>query len=155
LTETLLKLRDLARGLIPATILSDGLVFALRRLAQDTESLYGLRVTFSADSDIEISDELVSAEVYHIVEEAMNNALKHSSCRKVEVRMKRKPQEIVVSICDDGRGLPKQGNGNGLGLKIMRHRAEFIGANISVTSGGTGTEVTCRIPLGRVDRRER
>jgi len=147
LTSTLVKLRELARGLIPATILSDGLVFALRRLAQDTESLCGVPVGFVADGGADIADELVSAEVYHIVEEALNNAVKHSGCRRVTVTVQSHHDAVVVSVADNGRGIPSHSNDSGLGLKIMRHRAELIGAIFSIDSGTTGTRVVCRLPI--------
>ncbi len=149
LTATLLKLRELARGLIPATILSDGLVFTLRRLAQDTESLCDIRIGFTSDPGVEIGDQLVSAELYHIVEEALNNAVKHSMCREISIQLQRRPEELVISVRDDGRGLPKTVDQTGLGLKIMRHRAELIGASFNVERTQQGTAVICRLPIER------
>ena len=149
LTATLLKLRELARGLIPATILSDGLVFTLRRLAQDTESLCDIRIGFTADPGVEIGDQLVSAELYHIVEEALNNAVKHSKCSEISIQLQRRPEELVISVRDDGTGLPKVRSQTGLGLKIMRHRAELIGASFEVQRTGQGTAVVCRLPIER------
>jgi signal transduction histidine kinase len=152
LRATLLRLRELARGLIPATILSDGLIFALQRLVQDTEALCDLRIGFTADPEIEIADELVGAELYHIVEEALNNAVKHSLCHEVVIRIQHHPDELLISIRDDGSGIPKKVSQSGLGLKIMRHRAELIGAGLSVVSKKTGTEVICRVPFACIGK---
>lgn len=153
LTETLLKLREIARGLIPATIRADGLVHVLQKLGRDTELLWGVPVVFEANSEVLIGDELVSSELYHIVEEGLTNAVKHSRCNAVEIRVTNLPGEVIVSVRDDGRGLPKEGSGGGLGLKIMRHRAELIGASLTVASSRKGTEIVCRAPTGHREER--
>jgi len=96
----------------------------------------------------------VSAEMYHIVEEALNNAVKHSLCREVSILIQRRPEEIVVTVHDDGKGLTNRRSQTGLGLKIMRHRAELIGASLSVHGNKLGTGVTCRLPIARATKSE-
>lgn len=154
LTATLLRLRELARGLIPATIRSDGLIYALQRLVRDTGSLSGISVELLADTQSADFNELASSEIYHIVEEALNNAVKHSMGDEIVVAVRRLPEEVVVSVRDNGGGIPEQNTSGGLGLKIMRHRAELIGASLSVTSSKAGTEVVCRLPAERAYKTE-
>ena len=59
---------------------------------------------------------------------------------------------LCVSVEDDGCGLPEnQVASEGLGLRIMQHRARIIGATLAVSSApGEGTRVVCRLPHGKL-----
>ena len=83
--------------------------------------------------------------LYHIAQKACNNALKHAN---VEVRLRGARDVAVLEIQDDGTGVvvPTTGPGRqeGLGLRIMRNRAEIIGAELAIEAAPPhGTLVRC------------
>lgn len=88
---------------------------------------------------------------YRIVQEALTNALRHSGCQRVEVRLGYRPGELAVTVEDDGRGIgPDARNGQaGHGLRGIRERAELYGGTLDVGRGaGGGTRVRARLPVG-------
>jgi signal transduction histidine kinase len=93
-------------------------------------------------------------QVYRIVQEALSNALKHSTSDRVEVRLfpdtrgrngdGREPS-LVAEVTDYGVGLPDSVPGEGMGLRIMRYRAEMAGAELTIERLSPGTRISCRI----------
>jgi signal transduction histidine kinase len=84
--------------------------------------------------------------------EAIRNALKHSGCEAVEVRLGIQPGELVGTVADDGDGFDRatvpDGQQEGIGLRSMRERAEMVGGRLNLASRpGDGTTVEIRLPL--------
>ena len=86
----------------------------------------------------------VKLALYRIAQEALNNVVKHAGARRAIVRLECAAEGITLSISDDGRGFdPDGGTSHGLGLGIMRERAQAIDAALSVASErGHGTQIT-------------
>ena len=80
----------------------------------------------------------------------MTNAVKHSGARNVLISLDRSATHICVSVQDDGKGFPPdRGRKKGLGLHMMRYRANALGGELKVERRRTGgMDITCKIPLG-------
>jgi PAS domain S-box-containing protein len=90
----------------------------------------------------------VSAQLYRIAQEAVRNAIEHGAAREVLIQLTFGNREMVLTIQDDGEGFDTKTNGHGMGLRIMRYRAQCIGGSCDVHAGPTqGTLVHCRVPL--------
>src|SRR6266568_6166974 len=90
----------------------------------------------------------VSAQLYRIAQEAMRNALEHGAAREVLIQLTFGPEDMVLTVPDDGKGFDGKANGHGMGLRIMRYRAQCIGGSCEVHAGpAQGTIVHCRVPL--------
>jgi signal transduction histidine kinase len=90
----------------------------------------------------------VSAQLYRIAQEAMRNALEHGAAREVLIQLTFGPEDMALTVQDDGKGFDGKANGNGMGLRIMRYRAQCIGGSCEVHAGPSqGTIVHCRVPL--------
>ena len=91
----------------------------------------------------------VQVQVLHVVQEALSNVRKHASAREVWVEVQQSPQ-WRVEVRDDGCGFEADGNGldeTHVGLRIMRERAQNIGASVEVASvPGSGTCVVLKLP---------
>ena len=87
---------------------------------------------------------LARAAIYRIAHEALNNAVKHSGATRTSVTLCCGPEQIELSIEDDGCGFDAQAVPPGkLGLGIMRERAEASGATLQVRSAaGSGTRLS-------------
>ncbi|PYJ18482.1 MAG: hypothetical protein DME96_01950 [Verrucomicrobia bacterium] len=90
----------------------------------------------------------VAAQLYRIVQEAVHNAVEHGAAREVRIDLACDQKNMVLTVRDDGRGFDTRAVSEGMGLRIMRYRAQCIGGACEVRSNrNTGTIVTCRVPL--------
>ena len=92
--------------------------------------------------------------LYRIVQEAINNSVRHGKARRVLVTCQVSGDDLVIDVADDGNGLSKKTAAKpGLGLRIMRHRAKI--AEIELTAGRAepagGTRVRCRCKMDDAD----
>jgi signal transduction histidine kinase len=131
LQNALTHTRDLAKGLYP-TRAKGGLVAALNELAVAVGELFAVRVTVQCEPGVNTSDEAVTFHVYRIVQEAVNNAMRHGQATRVAVRLFRKKGAVVLTVADNGAGFPEKPNLMGMGLNIMEYRASSIGASFKI-----------------------
>jgi signal transduction histidine kinase len=91
----------------------------------------------------------VAAQLYRIAQEALHNAVEHGGAREVEIDLAFNHETLVLTVRDDGKGFDTSaGLNGGMGLRIMRYRAQCVGGSCEVQSNGAkGTIVTCRVPL--------
>lgn len=148
LRDTNSQLRGLIHNLTPVKVDADGLVPALQRACMHIEQWYGVACCVHVpSSDLSLGDD-VANHLFHIAQEAMINAAKHSNARQVEVFVRIVDGSLVLQVRDEGDGIPddyeKRG---GMGVGSMRQRADLIGADLSF-SGRDGTTVTCALPVG-------
>jgi two-component system sensor kinase FixL len=150
LSEAQQHVRELSRSLIPREIDAHGLSDALEQLAERTAALNDFKCTYHCHGPIDVPDQFVATQLYRIAQEAVNNAIKHSGGKHVmiEIDMEGKPLSLIVR--DDGIGIdatPAQSDG--MGLRIMQHRAKLIGADLSIGRGANGgTVVKCTLNEG-------
>ncbi len=149
LREAIGQTRFLARGLVPVAPRPDALRDELRELALRTNALGRVQCTFACPKPVLIPDPFVAGHLFRIAQEAMNNAVKHARARRITLRLAVDGGALVLEISDDGRGLPRARlKPRGIGLRVMRHRANVIGAELEIqTQPKGGVVVTCRRPL--------
>jgi two-component system, LuxR family, sensor kinase FixL len=139
------QVRGLARGLYPVELRTNGLVPALQELAGAVQSKYRVPCEVRHDGPDPVRDSAAAIQLYRIAQEALTNAAKHANPKRVTVRLKSSGDEVTLAVEDDGVGLP--GNfegGKGMGMHIMRYRADLIGAAFDVRRGEKGgTVVSC------------
>ena len=138
----------IVQGLSPLTNAEGNLEAALEGLAQRS-SLSGIRVRFRAQIDVPpLIDLKVRNHLYRIAQEAVQNALKHSAAKSIEIELSARPGAVTLSVIDDGQGLNAEAaTGMGLGMRTMRFRASAIGGRLSISRGaGGGNAVVCNVP---------
>ncbi|MGC9453393.1 MAG: MASE3 domain-containing protein [Phycisphaerae bacterium] len=145
------QVRALAHGLDPVGLHEDGIAAGLRELASNVESYFGVPCKLHCDGAIQVSGDLQATQIYHIAREAVNNAAKHAGASKIDVYLEDGGDEVVVRVIDDGKGIPDDARkGDGMGLRVMTHRAASIGATLTIAQrNGGGTAVTCTLPKYR------
>lgn len=146
--EALRDMRLIIFDLRPSELLPGGLPEAVAHRLEIVEAHVGLqtRVTVEGHGPLPFS---VEEELYRIIQEALNNVIKHARASRVEVRLSFGPNEARLEISDDGLGFdPDQpAVHRGLGLDDMAARAQRIGARMEISSGsGVGTTLRLRIP---------
>jgi signal transduction histidine kinase len=140
--------RNLARGLFPVELQSNGLIPGLRQLATTVEELFQICCEFDIDEQISITDADASMHLFRLAQEAINNAVKHGKAKSVTLTFRPDGDKLMLRIEDDGFGFPAEGGKNhGLGLRIMNYRAQKIGGSLEIVPGENGgTSVTCIFP---------
>ncbi len=141
------ELNRLINDLRPASLERLGLAGALEALAEECSARGG----FEVETAIEIEEKLSSEEeriAYRLVQEALNNVLKHASAASAGVSAILVDHQIQITVKDDGRGFDPDGVADGRGLLGMRERIELLGGEIRVRSAPDGgTEIAARIPV--------
>ena len=141
--------RGLARGLSPVALEDDGLMMACHELAVQTSERFQLDCRFSCEPPVILDDPVAAAHLYRIAQEATNNAVRHGRPSSIQITLSREDGRVTLVIADDGAGLSTataQGPRQGLGLRIMAHRASLLGASFEVgrVEAG-GTRVRCSL----------
>jgi signal transduction histidine kinase len=139
--------RRLAKGLYPVEMEADGLMLALEEFAATSSELFKVSCRFECDSPVLIHDPATAGHLYRIAQEAVGNAIKHGKARNILIRLDVSEESTVLSVKDDGTGLPEPLPENrGLGLRIMAHRSAMIGGTFNVRRDETGgTLATCEL----------
>jgi PAS domain S-box-containing protein len=144
------QVRSYSRGLMPVELDAEGLRSALSTMATGIAESHDIECTFECPATVEVGNNRAATHLYRIAQEAATNAIRHAQPRRIEVSLAENPDAIVLRVVDDGVGIGSVPlNANGLGLRIMRHRANLIGAQLTVAPGrDRGTEVVCTLARG-------
>lgn len=142
--------RSLARGLSPVDIESGGLTLALKGLARSTCDVAGIDCRFETDDSSPPLPPHTANQLYRIAQECITNAVKHARARHITLALKTGPQTLLLRVSNDGQPMDAgSASSSGMGLPIMRYRAESIGAVIEHESSPPDavTAVRCALPL--------
>jgi signal transduction histidine kinase len=102
---------------------------------------YNIECIFETEGVMKFEDQSKANHLFLIVQEAVNNAVKHSKCTKISIKSEACKGKNVISISDDGEGLNGSSNG-GHGFRIMHYRASVIGAELCIGNSKKGTVVS-------------
>ena len=143
------KTRELSRGLLPVMADEQGLMSALKQRAAEVEDLFHIKCTFHCDEPVLIYDVNSATHLYHIAQEAVNNAIKHGCAKQIAICLSARDGEGALVVQNDGLELPAPPESpSGMGLRIMGYRANMIGGSTEIGRGADGrTAVTCRFPI--------
>ena len=143
------SVHDLAHRLYPAKLRLIGLVPALLALQREMERSDIVVNLVYEDVPSSLPPDLTLC-VFRVVQEALQNAVKHSGAREVSVRLTGGDNGLTLTVADDGTGFDVEGAlGSGLGLISMRERLEAIGGTMTIQSApGAGTRLEVVAPLG-------
>lgn len=150
LKDAVSQVRRIARGLAPVALTEDGLPDALRRLAEESSALFQKDIEFYAEREGRPRDLGTAEHLYLIAQEAVNNAVKHGGGSRIVIALDYDERGGELAIEDNGKGFApdrKDDREGGNGLRIMRHRAEVFGGELTVSAGAAGgVRVNCRFP---------
>jgi PAS domain S-box-containing protein len=148
--EAIHSTRSLARGLSPVRPSREGLLEGFEELVNQIQERYRIRV----QPDLRLPeglalDENTATNIYRIAQEGVLNAARHADADQILLRLSVVGSDVELLIIDDGEGFdPLQVIRGGMGLRIMRFRAQLIGGYVSVESRpGAGTTLRCRCQL--------
>ena len=156
MAEVVRHVQALARGLIPWEVTAEELVASLAGLAELTEERTGIEVEFwsspgFASPGFAVTSDDTAVQLYRIATEALNNAVKHASAKRITIQLSMQAADgVTMRIEDDGVGIgggSTDGMNTGAGLRVMQYRARALGGDLKIEARPDGgTLVECRVP---------
>ncbi|MDZ7806442.1 MAG: PAS domain S-box protein [Gracilimonas sp.] len=145
------EIRQLSHGLAHVELQNEGLQLALKGMCERFQSISDTHCRFICSPGLEIEDYMTSLHLFRIVQEAIQNAIKHGNPGQITVKLQKEENHVILSIEDDGDGFSNdihQEKLKGMGLNTMQYRAEILGGSFSVENTSDGwTKVRCIIPF--------
>jgi two-component system NarL family sensor kinase len=147
--ESCTEVRSIAHQMMPNALIKSGLVSAVRDFVN---KIHSDRLKISVETKginerLEISVETV---LYRVIQESVNNVIKHANATNLDILLLCDDQEITVTIEDNGKGFDTadQGRFKGIGLKNITSRVEYLKGSVEISSSpGKGTLVAIYVPL--------
>ena len=156
LGDAIAQLRHLVAELRPLVLDDLGIGPALRALAEQVAAVSDVTVTAQVELGYEsgAADARPGSEVeeatYRVVQESLNNAVKHSGASSISLSVTERDGDVVLVVADDGVGFDPDARHAGFGLIGMRERVQLVGGRLDLeASAGGGCAVRATIPIAR------
>ncbi|MFZ5580573.1 MAG: ATP-binding protein [Pseudomonadota bacterium] len=149
LGQAIRKVRELTTLIRPAT-LEMGIVPALEWLADDFTRVTGIASLVRAPEDVPPLDDAQISTLFRLTQEALTNIALHADASRVEITLERDGDHYLLSVADNGKGLPPDDRRNtGVGLIAMREQLLLFGGSVlcEEASSGSGAVIRVRFPL--------
>jgi signal transduction histidine kinase len=149
-TSIVRSLRELSHQLHPAALEHVGLASALELTCDEVRQATGLGVHLVNHADTSAIPRDIALCLFRVVQEALNNVIRHSGARGVDLSLRREGTTLLLQITDDGRGFTPCAleAGSGLGLYSVTERVRAVGGATTVDSApGAGTTLRVAVPL--------
>jgi signal transduction histidine kinase len=146
--------RRIASDLRPKTLDDLGLTAALEGQAQEFENRTGIRCIVVLPREQLALDSEHSTAIFRIFQESLTNVARHAQATRVNARLEIQENQLVLVVQDNGRGFDEAqlGGRRSLGLVGMQERALLLNGEFKIEGvPGSGTKVTLRIPLPRLN----
>ncbi len=154
LENSMRSIRDIALILRPSMLDDLGLVPALRWQGREVARRSGLSVRIEADDDCKSLPDAYRTCIYRVVQEALNNIVRHASARSAVVTFRWAPNALALIIADDGRGF-RPASDKGMGLLGIEERVGRLSGHLDVTSlPGRGTTIQVTLPVPAEEKEE-
>jgi signal transduction histidine kinase len=135
-------------SLRPSVLSAGNLTNTVEQLAHEVEERTGVTVIAEVDVSLEAALADSSAQIVHIIREALSNVGRHAGATTCRVSILRNASSAIIEVDDDGRGFDVGSTRQGMGMGNLAERAEAIGGTLEVDSQpGSGTTVRVRVPL--------
>jgi len=141
------KMRTLIHELRPSIVAEHGLAAALRHHVTLMERQHGFKVALDISGEPHLSEE-AAEQLYHVVEEALNNVLKHGQTDSATVTLRSEQNRVFLEVADNGKGFTQKDidKDKNVGLSSMRERVESVGGSLVIDSSpGEGTRITVEV----------
>lgn len=156
LSSDLIKgIRTATFNLTPPELADHGIFPALQKMTVELSKLTGERILFENSSEISLRfPALVETNLYRVVQEAVNNAIKYADANYILVRVNYQQPMLSILIDDDGKGFESEkafeDGTTGMGLLFMKERVNYINGRLFINSvKGKGTRVTINYNVGQ------
>lgn len=148
LDDTVSETRHIARNMQPSALLEFGLVTALRDLTNRVRGEQLPHISFQYFGEFADIDRDIALNCYRIIQELLQNSLKHAEAKEIMVQITRTDNQIALLVEDDGKGFDPKNTKKGMGTDNLARRAQFLKGDLSVqTAPGQGTSTLITVPI--------
>ncbi len=151
LDSSILEMRRVAHNMMPEALVKFGLDTALKDFCNEINQSGALKVSYQAIGLENITiDQTTAITIYRIVQELINNTMKHAAAKTAIVQIIKSDAQISVTVEDDGSGFDTAmlKHANGMGWRNIQNRVEFLKGNLDVQSSGEkGTSVFIELDI--------
>ncbi|UXX79202.1 sensor histidine kinase [Reichenbachiella carrageenanivorans] len=148
-SKALEEVRSISKALHPAVLENLGLTAAIQKLVSDADEYSDIFFSEEIDTIDGLFDEAKELQIYRIIQESLNNVLKHAKSESASVVVKDEPRRVSIQIKDYGVGFDlteDSGVVTSLGMKTLRERTQLLGGKLMIESvKGKGTTVTLHV----------
>ncbi len=146
-------IRQISHDLMPSSLIDFGVITALSNFAKKISDASEIEVHFQSN----ITDGLLSKEyelnIFRIIQELVNNAVKHSQCANIEISIRQDQESINILVQDDGVGMDASISGGGIGLYNIQTRVESLQGDMDIASQfGVGVTIHISLPTDLLDQ---
>jgi signal transduction histidine kinase len=149
ITDVINDVRAMSRSLVPYTLKDLGLVDSVNELIDSLVRVRSLNIEFehSGFNENHIPENQKLA-LFRIVQEQLNNIVKHAGAQNVWIKLSQKESEFILQVKDDGKGFNSTQSRKGIGILNIKNRAELFNGEAEIVSEpGNGCLLTVSIPL--------
>lgn len=160
ITQVIEDIRRVSYALRPHKLDLFGLTASLEDLLMEVEESSSIEIKVSLDNIDDIFNSEDQINIYRVVQESVNNMVKHAQCTEAEVIIRVEKESVDLSIKDNGVGFIQQNdmtpkNKSGFGLKGLNERVNNLGGQLNIDSKkGFGTIVSVTVPILQDESRE-
>jgi signal transduction histidine kinase len=145
--QAITELRNITHNLSPVMMKEKGLKVTLMDMVQRLRKVSSIDIGLELHDIEKLDDDLIGNTVFSVIQEALNNAIKHSECNRVDVQVINSESEINIMVEDNGKGFDEKQDHTGLGIKLIRTKVSNLGGRMEIDSRkGRGTIISIEIP---------
>jgi len=148
--------RTLSHTLVPVELRDGKFEHAMNTLSNRFEKFFDVACSFHNNCEMDKIPTRISIHLYHVVQEAINNAVKHGKASQIDIYLNRDSENLYLCIQDNGIGFQSsffRENKEGKGIRFMKHRIKISGGNLSIKRTEDGlTQIICIIPNAVIRR---
>jgi PAS domain S-box-containing protein len=146
------ELKTVTHNLSPKNLEQYGLVKACKDYINQVAQMFNIKIRFSALNFTKRVSPDVEITLYRLVQELLNNIVKHAECTVAVIRLSKTSNSIILTVTDNGKGFNANSNFYGLGLQNIKNRVKPFMGSVDITSKNTkGTTILVSIPI-RTDK---
>jgi len=145
--ESIDEIRDISYNLHPHQLDRLGLKKAIESMIQRLDQTTEIQFSSQIDEIDEVFQKELTINIFRIIQEALNNIVKHAGAQIATISIKKNRKKIYISVSDDGKGFDLKNTQNGLGLINMEERVKLLGGKFTIKSHtGKGTSIDIILP---------
>lgn len=141
------QVRSISHNLMPASIVDFGLVETIRQFCAKIDSSHPIEIDFQYFGNPAVLPQNVETVIFRIIQELLQNIIKHAEATSAMVQLNFHDDELSITVEDNGKGFDNEKAQEGLGLKNIRSRVDFLNAQLDLTSNQSGTSFHITIDL--------
>lgn len=139
------EVRSISHQMMPRALMENGLVEAIEDMLQQAFAFSSISYQFEHKNVNQRFDEHIEIGLYRVLQELINNIIKHSQASNVQVQLYKVEQQLMLLVEDDGKGLENKAT-KGYGLKNIESRLSIIHGKVNFESAG-GTTAIISVPV--------